>query len=348
MNNSLAIADGLHAPSGLRTGRASVRSANELRRAMRDLAHGACPPDTSGLDRVLHWDPSRSLVETQSGTTWRALAEQLAQSVPELAGFADETWLPATVGQSLSENSIGPDGRPISAHIEAIALATPDGQLRRASRRFDPELFALAVGGHGVFGVPYSVTLRANSLVQSAARRTALEVLELAPAEATPTRCLRLFIPPQRLERFLAEARTLAAQWRLGIARVEVRSARPESETRLCWAQREYAAVALHLHTPCALGATVRAIQARRAVLAAAIAHDGSFDLGSGADATCAQVEACYPMMHAFLAEKRRCDPAERLQNDWYRHYRTLLGRRPDPVNDLSAPAAAHATPVLA
>lgn len=346
MNNSLAIASGLHASP--RTGRTSVRSADELRRAMRDLPHGACPPDTSGLDRVLQWDPTRNLVEAQSGTTWRALAEQLAPAVPGLAGLADEARLPATVGQSLVENAIGPDGRPIGAHVEAIALVTPDGQLRSANRRSGPELLAHTVGGHGAFGVLYSVTLRASSLAQSVARRTAPEVLELAPVAALPTRCLRFFVPPQRLERFLAEARALAARWRLSIARVEVRSIQPESEAFLRRAEREYAAVALHLQTPCALGATVRAIQAHRALFAAAIAHDGAFDLASGTDATREQVEACYPMMRAFLAEKRRYDPAERFQNDWYRHYRGLIGRRPDPVAAPSASGAALPAPAWA
>jgi hypothetical protein len=44
-------------------------------------------------------------------------------------------------------------------------------------------------------------------------------------------------------------------------------------------------------------------------------------------EATRAQVEACYPQLRTFLAEKRRVDPAEKITNAWYWHYRNLFGR---------------------
>ena len=37
------------------------------------------------------------------------------------------------------------------------------------------------------------------------------------------------------------------------------------------------------------------------------------------------QVEACYPRMREFLALKRRHDPDEAFQSDWYRHYRSMF-----------------------
>ncbi len=57
----------------------------------------------------------------------------------------------------------------------------------------------------------------------------------------------------------------------------------------------------------------------RRALLQAALAHGGSFPIRDLRDATRRQLETCYPMIGAFLADKRRGDPAERLQNSWYR-----------------------------
>lgn len=57
----------------------------------------------------------------------------------------------------------------------------------------------------------------------------------------------------------------------------------------------------------------------RRALLAAALARGGAFPIRDLRDATRAQLEACYPMLPDFLAEKRRGDPGERLQNAWYR-----------------------------
>ena len=42
--------------------------------------------------------------------------------------------------------------------------------------------------------------------------------------------------------------------------------------------------------------------------------------------ATRAQVEACFPQMREFLALKRKHDPDELFQSDWYRHYRGMFG----------------------
>ena len=36
-------------------------------------------------------------------------------------------------------------------------------------------------------------------------------------------------------------------------------------------------------------------------------------------------MEAAYPQFVAFLREKLRCDPEERFQSDWYRHYREMF-----------------------
>jgi len=61
------------------------------------------------------------------------------------------------------------------------------------------------------------------------------------------------------------------------------------------------------------------AVDLRNALLQAALDHGGSFPIRDLGDATRRQLESCYPMVGAFLADKRRCDPAERLQNGWYR-----------------------------
>ncbi len=37
------------------------------------------------------------------------------------------------------------------------------------------------------------------------------------------------------------------------------------------------------------------------------------------------QLEACYPQIREFFAQKRDQDPDELFQSDWYRHYRDAL-----------------------
>jgi FAD/FMN-containing dehydrogenase len=294
---------------------------------VRDGRHAPLSLDVRGLDRVLRLDPARDRVEVQSAATWRTLAAHTAHVLPELAVFAADGWLPATIGDSLAVNAPGPDGFPLVEHVEAITLVTPDGQLKRASREADAELFVHAIGGRGAFGVPYSVTLRPGSLARAAARRTRNEILDIDRGHGAPTHGVVLYVPPDRLQEFLADARQHAREWRVDIARVEVRPTRPETQTRLCWARRAYAAAALHLRRPSDCGGQLRVVQAQRALVAAAIAQGGSFDLGTGAHVSREHVEACYPTIRAFFAEKSRYDPGGRFENRWTRRYRAMLKR---------------------
>jgi hypothetical protein len=278
--------------------------------------------DPARLDRVLRVDESRGQVEVQAATPWKAIAACLRPGDARAAG-TQTTMM--TVGESLAANAAGPDGRPAVTHVEAIALVTPSGELRRASRTTHRELFALVAGGQGLFGALYSVTLDIGSL--SRAVSEAAQPQLLSPRTVVSSHPLRLLLPPDKLEAFLADARRCCDEWRMALAGVEVRKTAPETDTFLCWARRDYAAATLHLAVPPVLGTAVRATQLRRALIDAAIALGGSFDVSCTPEATRAQAEACYPQLPQFLAEKRRVDPGERIVNAWYRHYRRLFGK---------------------
>jgi hypothetical protein len=60
----------------------------------------------------------------------------------------------------------------------------------------------------------------------------------------------------------------------------------------------------------------------------AAIAHGGSYYLTYHRFAEPAQVRRCYPQMFEFLQLKRKYDPQERFQSDWYRHYKPFFTLR--------------------
>ncbi len=294
-------------------------SALELSAAMR----AALPYDATRLDRVLRVDERHGRVEVQAGTSWKAIAASLRPGDARAA--AVQTTMP-TVGESLGSNAAGPDGRPAVNHVESVALVTPGGELRHVSRTANRELFALIAGGHGLFGALYSVTLDIGSL--SRAVTEAADAVVLAPLqERGASRPMQLLVPPEKLDEFLVEARARCAEWRLPLRGAEVRHTHEEKDSFLRWARRDYAAVTLHLDAPPVLGVAVRATQLRRDLLDAAIALGGSFPLWCTSEATRAQAEACYPQLRTFLAEKRRVDPAEKLVNSWYRHYRSLLGR---------------------
>ena len=280
------------------------------------------PYDASQLDRILRLDESRGLVEVQAGTPWKSIASQLRPGDPQAAAVRT---LP-TVGESIAKNAAGPDGRPAVTHVESLALVTPDGQLRRINRLADSELFALAIGGQGLFGVPYSITLRLETLARAIGEAAPVATLN-APSRGLPARPLTLLVPPDRVAQFLDDANSRCDEWRTAVEAAEIRPILTEDETFLRWAPRDYAAVTLWFAAPGALGSAVRATQLRRALLDAAIGRGGSFPVACTPEATREQTDACYPQLRGFLAHKRRLDPAERLVNPWYRHYSGLLGR---------------------
>ena len=67
-----------------------------------------------------------------------------------------------SLGGSLSANAHGRglSVPPIAGDVESLLLVGADGEPRRCSRAENPELFALAIGGYGLFGVIAEVTLR--------------------------------------------------------------------------------------------------------------------------------------------------------------------------------------------
>lgn len=321
MHATLAAADFADALAGHAPRTVRVRSADELRGALRQSRHQPLALDASGLDRVLRLDSRDGLLEVQSATSWTALAGYVRPRGVALDAFASAAGLPASVGEAISRNCAGPDGRPVSGHVAALALVTPEGDLKRASRDYNPELFRLVLGGQGVFGMLYSATLRLETLARSAAHALAPAELcvpeaDCMPGEAHDIDCL---LPPEELDAFLARAHELALEWRVAWQRIAVRRLLPEAETALPWATREWAGITLRFALRASLGASVRATQAKRELLAAALERGGAFPISEPRYAGRAELERCYPSLSAFLAEKRRADPGERLQNGWYR-----------------------------
>jgi FAD/FMN-containing dehydrogenase len=292
-------------------------SAIELCAAVR----GGSSIDPRGLNRILRLDAMHGLLEVQAATPWLAIAGELR---PGDARARVRTTMP-TVGESIERNAAGPDGTPAVAHVACIALVTPEGELRRVSRERDAELFALTVGGLGLFGTIYSITLRVGSLARAVEHASAPEEITLQPRHAGHR--LELLLPPSALADFMKDVDIRCNDWRTPLQSVVVRRTAPEDDTFLRWARRDYAEVKLGFVQANGLGAAVRAAQLRHELIDAAIDAGGSFPIACAADATREQLQACYPQLGDFIAHKRRFDPYERLVNDWYLHQRNLLAR---------------------
>jgi FAD/FMN-containing dehydrogenase len=294
-------------------------SAHELCEAMRY----ALPYDPARLDRVLRHDPERGLVEVQAHTPWTSIASALRPGDAQAA--STRTTVP-TVGESIARNAAGPDGRPAVMHVDSLTLVTPGGELRRINRVAHGALFGLVVGGQGLFGALYSVTLRIESLARAISEAAPVETLTL-DATGEATRSLQLLLPPEELASFVEDARARCADWRTVIASAQIRRTLPENETVLRWSRSEYASISLQLGERSTIGGAVRSTQLRRELIDSAIARGGGFPIACTPEATREQTEACYPQLKKVLAEKRRIDPNEKLVNAWYLHHRSLLGR---------------------
>lgn len=331
MNATLATALPLPLHDSPPRASSRVRSAQELRTALRVSGVHRGTPDLALLDRVLRLDAQGGRVELQAGVRWDALSAYLAsQSIAGAASLGTAAAcceLPATAGECVARNSACPDGSPIASHVTALAVVTADGELRRAGRSHQPELFQRIIGGHGLIAATYSVTLCVDSLVRAFSGATPPVTLDSAPGTGATGESVRLMVPPSNLHTFLAALRQAFDDFRLPIHALRVRKAMPDDVSLLRWATEELALVDVRLPARLTLPAQVAATQVRRALIAAALTHGGRFDLATGFDAGREQVEAAYPKFKSFLAEKRRHDPQERLGGAFYAHYRSLFER---------------------
>lgn len=161
----LAICSGRHAMGG------------------QQFAAGAVLLDMRHMCRVLAFDPAAGLIEAEAGIEWPALIDYLegAQqqqgqgwSIRQKQTGADRL----SLGGALAANIHGRGlrMRPFIDDVEAFTLVDADGELRHCSRSSNPELFALAIGGYGLFGVIASATLR---LAPRQAMRRDVKLLEL-------------------------------------------------------------------------------------------------------------------------------------------------------------------------
>ena len=289
---------------------------------LREAARSGRPVDASRLDRILGIDAQRGLLEVQAATPWHAIAAAMR---PGDARANVRTTMP-TVGESIARNAAGPDGTPAVNHVASLTLVMPDGDLRRVSRQRDSELFALAVGGQGLFGTMYSITLEIPSLARAVERQGKPQVVK-RQSEVRGQHPLELLLPPEAVDAFIEQTDERCQDWRLPLQSVSSRRTLGEEETYLRWARRDYCELRLWIAAPRGLGGAVRTAQLRRELIDAAIAAGGSFSIASTPDATREQTEACYPQLKSFLAEKRRFDPHERVVNAWYVHQRELLRR---------------------
>ena len=396
--------------------------------------------DTRSLDRVVSFDQERGLIEAEAGIQWpkliRTYLDAQGDSVKQWGIAQKQTGADTfTLGGSLSSNVHGRGlaMKPLISNIESFTLIDADGKSIRCSRNENNELFRVAIGGYGLFGLIDSVTLRlvprqklrraveiihAGDLPKRFEERIAdkflygdfqflvdekspdflqrgvfscyepiderkaiiakkelhdddwLELLRLAytdrekafkrysdyylstngqtywsdtnqlsaylPNYAQKIReriggdessliITEIYVPRPDLPNFLSQAAELLRSNRTIVIYGTVRLIEKDDESFLAWAKKPYACIIfnlLTLHTPAGIEASARSF---RGLIDLAIARGGSYYLTYHKLAKPEQVMACYPQFKQFLELKRKYDPSERFQSDWYRYYRKLF-----------------------
>ena len=131
-----------------------------------------------------------------------------------------------------------------------------------------------------------------------------------------------LYIPRHSLVQFMSDARQDFRKNSVTDIYGTIRLIERDEESFLAWARQPYACVIFNVHTVHTEKGVQHAADAFRRLIDLAIGYEGSYYLSYHKFASREQVEACYPQFRKFLELKRKFDPAECFQSDWYRHYR--------------------------
>lgn len=386
--------------------------------------------DMNGLTRFENVDHTNGIVNVEAGIQWPALIAALKTmpwAIRQKQTGADRLSIGGALGSNV--HGRGLTMKPFIDDVESFTLVDANGELVECSRTKNSELFRLAIGGYGLFGVIASVRLRVllrhkvQRIVEEQSIETVMDAFESriasgfeygdfqfsidaasdgflrkgvfscyrpvtddtpiadAQAELKPEDWMKLlylahadkaevyrqyvgyylttsgqvywsdehqlgyyaddyhraiqlpgtemiselYVPRARLADFMLAAAEMLRNRKEDVIYGTVRLIERDDESVLRWAKQPYACVIFNLHVEPSDAGKERAADSFRALIDLAAERDGSYYLTYHRWARRDQVERCYPEMRAFLREKKRFDPRERFQSDWYRHYRAMF-----------------------
>jgi hypothetical protein len=129
------------------------------------------------------------------------------------------------------------------------------------------------------------------------------------------------FVPPERFEPFLKEMRKVIPQDHGNLLNVTVREVNPDDDSYLRYADKKMISlVMLFSQTRDATGEEKMAKMTQE-IVAAALQQDGRYYLPYRLHATPEQFNEAYPQAKKFFELKRKYDPDELFQNEFYLKY---------------------------
>jgi len=129
--------------------------------------------DTRALSRLLAFDQENGVIAAEGGIQWPELIGHIAQaqegSERQWGIYQKQTGADRlSLGGALACNAHGRGLtlKPIIQQVESFDLVDPAGAIRTCSRVENRDLFGLAIGGYGLFGVVSVVRLRLRPRVK--------------------------------------------------------------------------------------------------------------------------------------------------------------------------------------
>lgn len=401
--------------------------------------------DMRPFSRVRSLDRARGIVEVEGGIMWPALVDYLLK---EQTGRARQWGIAQkqtgadrlTIGGALSANvhGRGLKMKPFIADVESFTLVDARGDVHTCSRTENSELFRLAIGGYGLFGVIALVRLRlaprekiqrivevrtiddlpkafeqriadgftfgdfqfsvdeqsddflrrgvfscyrpvdpktpmpdtqrelgdedwhALLLLAHNNKATAFDRYskyylstsgqlywsdthqmstylddyhvrldkQLGVTDRATEMITEIYVPRPVLPSFMSEVAGTFRKNGVPIVYGTVRLIEQDDESVLAWATQPYACIIFNLHVVHTPQGMERSAQAFRDLIDMGMKRGGRYYLTYHRHARRDQVEACYPQLPDFLRLKRKYDPSERFQSEWYRYYRRMFEDR--------------------
>jgi FAD/FMN-containing dehydrogenase len=422
--HSISVAGGRHAAGGQQFGA------------------GTLFLDTTTMNRPLSLDSNSGNLEVEAGIEW----PELVQYTLDVQRDKREQWAIAqkqgggdhfTIGGTLGANAHGHtlNRKPIVGDVDSFILVDAEGHRRRCSRSENPELFRLAIGGYGLFGIVTAVTLQlvprqklerivgwstvdevvaviekraqeghlfgdfqysiddqsedylrkgilttyrpvapdvpvhaehseftnkeytdllvlahknkkeafakyAESTLAMSGQIYWSDVNQLSPyplhyhrivdqrtkAEHSGTDMItEVYVPRASLAEFLDDVRADFRKNKVNDIYGTVRMIEKDDETFLAWARERFACVIFTLHAERTPAGLSRLAENCRGLIEKAAKRGGSYYLTYHRYATRDHVEHCYPQFMNFLRLKKKYDPDEIFQSEWYRHAKKLF-----------------------
>ena len=132
-------------------------------------------------------------------------------------------------------------------------------------------------------------------------------------------------VPRSTLMGFFDEVRDDFRKNKVELIYGTVRIIERDDESFMPWAKQPYACTIFNLHTVHSPEGLKHSAETFRRLIDMAARRGGTYYLTYHRYATRNQIESCYPQFTEFLRLKRKYDPEERFQSDWYRYYRAIF-----------------------